>query len=252
MAVPRVFVSYSHDSPEHKAWVLDLATKLRHSGVESILDQWALGPGGDLPHFMEQNLASADRVLMICTDPYVKKANAGTGGVGYEKMIITPELMKSIDSRKVIPLIRQSGTKNVPAFLNSKIYLDFSRSDQFEFSFDELVRDLHGAPLYAAPPVAANPFDIANATEPVEAAKRSSDPIISLMRLIVKAFDASHFDWVRYAYIIENSEYSRIMVDMFISDLINKRLVRQDDEKDIWLTDEGRRFAIVNNLTGKR
>lgn len=46
-----------------------------------MLDQWELGPGDDLPHFMESNLAAADRVIMTCTERYVEKANSGSGGV---------------------------------------------------------------------------------------------------------------------------------------------------------------------------
>ena len=30
---PKVFISYSHDSEEHKSWVLQLATRLRSNGV---------------------------------------------------------------------------------------------------------------------------------------------------------------------------------------------------------------------------
>ena len=99
MAAPKVFVSYSHDSPDHKQWVLDLATRLRTCGVDAILDQWDLGPGGDLPHFMEQSIANSVRILMICTERYVQKANAGTGGVGYEKMIVTADLMRQIGKK---------------------------------------------------------------------------------------------------------------------------------------------------------
>ena len=44
---PKVFISYSHDSPEHRRWVSELGAKLRHSGVDAILDQWDLGPGDD-------------------------------------------------------------------------------------------------------------------------------------------------------------------------------------------------------------
>jgi len=54
-----------------------------------VLDQWDLKPGDDLPHFMETQLELAEYVLMICTEKYVEKANAGEGGVGYEKMIMT-------------------------------------------------------------------------------------------------------------------------------------------------------------------
>ncbi|WP_370457663.1 SEFIR domain-containing protein [Rufibacter sp. XAAS-G3-1] len=35
----KVFISYSHDSNNHKDWVLQLATRLRLNGVDVILDQ---------------------------------------------------------------------------------------------------------------------------------------------------------------------------------------------------------------------
>ena len=148
MSIPKVFISYSHDSIEHKKWVLDIATQLRSSGVDAVIDQWDLRPGDDLAHFMETQVASADKVLMICTEKYVEKANAGVGGVGYEKMIVTAGLLARIDSNKVIPIIRQAVGNRLPTFLQTKLYLDFSHHDQFEFSFDELIRTLHNAPLF--------------------------------------------------------------------------------------------------------
>jgi len=36
----KVFISYSHDSPEHADRVLDLADALQHGGLEVILDQY--------------------------------------------------------------------------------------------------------------------------------------------------------------------------------------------------------------------
>lgn len=45
---PKVFISYSHDSEEHKEWVLELATNLRKHGIDVILDQWELAVGKDL------------------------------------------------------------------------------------------------------------------------------------------------------------------------------------------------------------
>jgi len=38
--MPRVFVSYSHDSPEHSARVLALAQALRGHGIDVELDQF--------------------------------------------------------------------------------------------------------------------------------------------------------------------------------------------------------------------
>jgi len=50
---PTVFISYSHDSEEHKNWVLQLATRLRLNGVDIILDSWNLKLGSDIASFME-------------------------------------------------------------------------------------------------------------------------------------------------------------------------------------------------------
>ena len=71
MEPPKVFASYSHDSDEHKEWVLKLSCKLRESGVDVILDQWDLGLDIDRILFMER-LSTTDRVLVIYTDNYVK------------------------------------------------------------------------------------------------------------------------------------------------------------------------------------
>src|SRR5258708_7847113 len=93
---PRVFVSYSHDSRAHKLWVAEFAARLRHNGIDAVLDQWEIGPGDDITLFMEQRLTEADRVLVVCTDNYVRKANAGEGGVGYERMIVTAQLVRDL------------------------------------------------------------------------------------------------------------------------------------------------------------
>jgi len=155
---PKTFISYSHDTQQHKKWVLELATRLRNNGIDAILDQFELQPGADIPHFMETHLSASDKILMVCTDKYVDKANKGQGGVGYEKMIITSNLLKSIDERKIIPIIRQRGTSEVPTFLKTKLYINFSNDDDFEFSYDELVRTIHNSPLFVKPSIGNNPF----------------------------------------------------------------------------------------------
>jgi hypothetical protein len=51
---PKLFVSYSWSSPEHEQWVIDLATQLRESGVDVILDKWDLKEGHDSIAFTKQ------------------------------------------------------------------------------------------------------------------------------------------------------------------------------------------------------
>jgi TIR domain len=158
MIVPKVFISYSHDSMQHKKWVLDLAIRLRNNGIDAILDQFELKPGDDIPHFMETHLADSDKILMICTENYVSKTNKGEGGVGYEKMIITSNLMKRINESKIIPIVRQNNSENVPTFLISKFYINFNADGDFEFSYDDLVRTIHNSPLFVKPLIGNNPF----------------------------------------------------------------------------------------------
>ncbi|MGS1071407.1 toll/interleukin-1 receptor domain-containing protein [Burkholderia glumae] len=244
--IPKAFLSYSHDSLDHKKWVLDLAIRLRSNGVESIIDQWSLGPGDDLPHFMEQNLAIADRVLMICTENYVKKANTGAGGVGYEKMIVTADLLRRIDSNKVIPLIRQSGTHTVPTFLQSKLYLDFSRPDQMELAFDDLIRAIHGAPLYVAPPVSNNPF-VPVADTP---ATKTGDGVLIATRIVVALFEASSSNFISYRDILRKASISRIMLDIYIQEAIDQKLITwlESSKEYLKLENKGKHYAIQHKL----
>lgn len=244
MAIPKAFISYSHDSQEHKKWVLDFATRLRNNGVDAILDQWDLKPGDDLPHFMETGLASADRVLMVCTEKYIEKANSGAGGVGYEKMIVTADLLKTIDSNKVIPLIRQNGGHAVPMFLRSKLFLDFSRADQFEFSFDELIRTLHNAPLFEKPAVSNSPFVPTSETPP----NRTGDGVLEVMRVVVKHFESHSVDFMTYGYLIRDAPMSRIMFDVYVEQAKSEGLVTQDMDKDLRLTEKGKHYAIQHRL----
>ena len=156
---PKVFISYSHDSPEHKQWVSELGAKLRHKGVDVILDQWDLGLGDDLTQFMEVGIRDLDRVLVICTDTYVKKANAREGGVGYEIQIVTAQLVKDLGTDKFIPIIRQaSGKEKTPTCLETRVYIDFTDDSQFDEKFDELLRELHQVPVVEKPPLGKSPF----------------------------------------------------------------------------------------------
>jgi hypothetical protein len=245
MTIPKAFISYSHDSQEHKKWVLEFATRLRNSGVDAILDQWELQPGDDIPHFMERNLASADRVLMVCTDRYVERANAGAGGVGYEKMIVTADLLKTIDSNKVIPIIRQAGTHNVPTFLKSKLFIDLSRADQAEYAFDELLRTLHGAPLFKKPPIGNKPFVPVADNLP----EQRGDPVLELMRALVSDFEGHTDDYMDYGTVLKTSGISRLMFDVLVEKAKREGLITQTQNKYLRLTAKGKDYALHHKLS---
>lgn len=159
MPSPSVFISYSHDSVEHKAWVQRLATDLRNSSIDASLDVWDLAPGQDVAAFMQHGITSADRVLLICSDAYVAKADRGLGGVGYERLIVTAEVVENIETKKFIPLVRANpGPSKTPKFLGPRLYIDFSSDDDYAKSLEQLCREILGAPSSAKPPLGPNPF----------------------------------------------------------------------------------------------
>jgi len=156
---PRVFVSYSHDSPYHMRWVSELCSRLRLVGINIIFDQWDLSPGEDITKFMEDGLTSSDRVLIICTDQYVRKADAGEGGVAYERMIVTAELIQNLGTQKFIPIIRQDTEKPIlPKFMGARFYINLSQESTFAEGYDRLIRELHKVPAVPKPPLGKNPF----------------------------------------------------------------------------------------------
>ena len=81
MTAPKLFISYSWSNAEHEQWVIDLASELRESGVDVILDKWDLKEGHDAVAFMEK----------MVTDPEIKKVAI----ICDEKYGLTPELSRA-------------------------------------------------------------------------------------------------------------------------------------------------------------
>jgi len=240
---PRAFVSYSHDSAHHKKWVLEFATTLRNRGVDVTLDQWDLQPGDDLPHFMETQLSTSDFVLIVCSSKYVEKANAGEGGVGYEKMIVTSSLLSRIDSNKVIPIIRQNGTNLRPAFLQTKLYVDFSNDTEVEYRLDELLRVLLNAPLYKKPEIGANLFQSMHGSEP----DRASDGLRSVLEAVANTYNGTSESYIWFPHLVKRATMHRLTLDKYVNKAIVEGLISRNADQ-IWITDKGRRYLEVHNI----
>jgi TIR domain len=195
MQAPKVFISYSHDSQQRKDWVLRLASALRTNGIDAKLDQWDLSPGQDIAAFMAGGIGTADRVLLICTGPYVSKAEARTGGVGYERLIATAEVVGSIDTIKFIPIVRNNASaRKVPDFLGPRMYIDFSDDAQYPAKLEELMREIHQAPAVLRPPLGDNPFrgEVIEPAEPVRVAGPSGATAAGVPILNGEWFQAQH------------------------------------------------------------
>lgn len=139
----KVFISYSWDGEELKAWVSKFADRLRKDGIDTILDQTHLHLGGRNPEFMERSVRDSRTVLVICTEGYKQRFDGRKGGAGYEGQIITGEIVNSAGTTKFIPVLRQGEWQTaVPTALNGVLGVDL-RTDSIE-EYRRLVRHLHG------------------------------------------------------------------------------------------------------------
>ena len=107
----KVFISYSHDSPQHADRVLALADRLISQGVECIVDQYEESPAEGWPLWMERHIETADYILVVCTETYNRRARrdepAGVGrGVKWESVLIYQDLYDADSlNTKFIPVL---------------------------------------------------------------------------------------------------------------------------------------------------
>jgi hypothetical protein len=169
----RVFISYSWESPEHIAWVRQLATDLKARGLDVWFDKWEIKLGDNILKSMEAGLLEADYVLLVCTEDFADKANARTGGVGYEQAIVSTEILNSRPARGSFVCILRSGKPSVaiPLFMQSRLFLDMTRDEDYKSALDELTTHLlKSSELLLASNVRASALQNAMLNQPAPAA----------------------------------------------------------------------------------
>jgi len=108
--MPKVFISYSHDSQELEEKVKNLADTLIQYGVQTEIDQYTLNPIQGWPQYMLENILSSDYILCVCTETYKKRfennEKIGVGlGAKFEGKYITQILYSEEYNKKVLPIL---------------------------------------------------------------------------------------------------------------------------------------------------
>jgi hypothetical protein len=152
----RVFISYSHDSPEHKDRCRELADRLRTDGIDAVIDQYHPAPPEGRPRWMEHQIDAAKFVLVVCT-PILRrrfegKEEPGVGqGANFEGFLATQVLYADgARNEKFVPVLFEPQPANaVPRVLQA-----FTRYS-LGTDYDSLYRHLTGQPAIVAPPLGA-------------------------------------------------------------------------------------------------
>lgn len=158
----KIFISYSWGNNEHQDWIVNLGKRLMADTVDVVLDRWSLKDGHDIHSFMEEMVKSKDifRVLIVCDKKYKEKADDREGGVGTETQIISPNLYSNEKQEKFIPIVverDEDGKAILPIYLSSRKYIDFSQEEDFEDSYEELLRNILESPSIPKPKLGTKP-----------------------------------------------------------------------------------------------
>lgn len=138
--VPRVFISYSHDSPEHKAHTLALTQHLRKTNkIDAWIDQFDEDqPPHSWPDWMFQQLDRADFVIMICSEKYKRRVHdqeePGSGyGARWEGAVIAHSLYSAVSFAETSPYIPvvfdEADVAHRPYFVGGASYYHVNPAD---------------------------------------------------------------------------------------------------------------------------
>jgi hypothetical protein len=135
----RIFISYSHDSPEHIDRVLALSDRLRLEGIDCYLDQYEESPPEGWPNWCLNQVEEAEFVLIICTETYNRrfrgKEQPKQGlGVAWEGFVITQQLYEAAaKNSKFIPVVFSTEDQShIPIPLRGAARYDLSKDDRYD------------------------------------------------------------------------------------------------------------------------
>jgi class 3 adenylate cyclase/tetratricopeptide (TPR) repeat protein len=151
---PKVFISYSHDSPEHMDRVLDLSNRLRADGIDCNIDQYETSPHEGWPRWMTNQIGEADSVLVVCTETYERrfrgKEKVGKDlGAKWEGAIVTQELYEAeANNDRFIPVVFSlQDSAHIPIVLRGATYYKLDTEEGYE----DLYRRLTNQPRVQKP-----------------------------------------------------------------------------------------------------
>jgi tetratricopeptide (TPR) repeat protein len=186
--VAKVFISYSHDSDEHRDRVLSLSEQLRRDGVETMLDRYVAGsPLQGWPRWMLDQLDAADRVLIVCSEVYYQRFRGharGEAGAGadWEGAIITQEIYASrSQTLKFAPVFLAAPVKEwIPEPLRGWTYYALTSEEGYGRLYDFLTDQAGVTPG----PVGEIKVKPRREVPPLTFASKSNTPVQSLRQLL--------------------------------------------------------------------
>lgn len=157
---PHVFVSYSHDSEEHKSLVREFCTVLRRDeGFDVQLDQWADGGRRDWSAWATTQIRDADFILAIASPAYQRRAEGLAEphegrGAQYEAAMLRDQLTRNLTRQmgRILPVVLPGhDVAEIPAFLFPYSATHYVVEELTHHGVAELVAAMAGVSRYPKP-----------------------------------------------------------------------------------------------------
>lgn len=158
---PRVFVSYAHESAEHKDQVLTFATFLREAGISAVLDVWSADARRDWYAWAIREMTDADFVLVVASERY-RRWGDGSGpsaehrGVQSEAALLRELVYSDRDVwlPKILPVMLPGHEmKQIPLFLQPTTASHYELTSYTTAGAEDLLRVILRQPGHIAPEV---------------------------------------------------------------------------------------------------
>ncbi len=186
---PSIFISYSHDSDEHRERVLGLSERLRADGIETILDRYVErgSPPEGWPRWMLNALDKATHVVCVCTETYYLRFRGlevpGKGkGVDWEGALMTQSLYdaRSVSTKCIPVLFARTDEPYVPEPLRAQTFYVVDSDASYEALYDALLNQGGVAPGPLGTPkrkprATGQPLSFPSAPPAAEAKNKTSD-----------------------------------------------------------------------------
>ena len=141
---PEVFLSYRHESEEHRRWVKRMAEGLRRDGVNALLDEWEINLGDSIADFAASAIFRVQAMLFLITEASVAAVESDEKSrsvVKFEFQIANARRYKDGNFR-IIGILRSG--ERPPNHLADTLYLDFRHDQDYDRQFKRLVNNLLG------------------------------------------------------------------------------------------------------------
>ncbi|MBO3748456.1 TIR domain-containing protein [Streptosporangiaceae bacterium NEAU-GS5] len=158
-ARPRAFVSYAHESEDHRADVLAFCEFLASGGVDVRLDRWHLEARRDWQLWATRQILDADFVIVVASEQcraVGDGARATDANLGLRsEMRLLRELYHADPetwTRRVLPVVLPGhAVTEIPLFLQPRTADHFMVTSLTPAGADDLLRILFGRPSLRPP-----------------------------------------------------------------------------------------------------